>query len=157
MAAEHLVITVHGIRTFGEWQRRLEQLIKRESSDIEVAHFVYGYLPMLGFIIPFTRWLIVRRFRREVISYVRRSGFKKSTSWRIALEHILPQPMPIISTFFAGGWSNIDRPGADENGKRFEKAFLEKSWLQRKHQKRHLPHDPVAIRKSVGRPSERSP
>jgi hypothetical protein len=74
MEKRHLIITVHGIRTFGDWQRRLEQLIHAKSPDISVYHFVYGYFSMIGFIVPLTRWLVVRRFRRELISLVRRSN-----------------------------------------------------------------------------------
>ena len=71
---DHLVITVHGIRTFGDWQGRLEkEILAKSRSPITVHHFVYGYFSMMGFIIPFTRWLLVRRFKRELIDLVKRS------------------------------------------------------------------------------------
>ena len=65
---QHVVITVHGIRTFGAWQRRLERLIAPASKDVRFYHFEYGYFSLLAFIIPFTRWLVVRRFQRELRS-----------------------------------------------------------------------------------------
>jgi hypothetical protein len=30
---KHLVVTVHGIRTFGGWQERLERLLNEESGS----------------------------------------------------------------------------------------------------------------------------
>ena len=65
---QHVVITVHGIRTFGAWQRRLERLIAPASKDVRFYHFEYGYFSLLAFIIPLTRWLVVRRFQRELRS-----------------------------------------------------------------------------------------
>jgi hypothetical protein len=64
----HLVVTVHGIRTFGRWQERLEVLARRESaSEVEFANYKYGYFSIIAFIIPFFRWLVVRKFRRELL------------------------------------------------------------------------------------------
>lgn len=69
----HLVITVHGIRTFGDWQNRLKHQIDEHSQEsISVHHFVYGYFSMAAFIIPVTRWLLVGRFKRELIALARR-------------------------------------------------------------------------------------
>jgi CheY-like chemotaxis protein len=59
------IITVHGIRTFGSWQKRLEGLIGNQS-DITFYHFKYNYFSVLAFIFPLTRWIMVRRFRREL-------------------------------------------------------------------------------------------
>jgi hypothetical protein len=67
---KHVIITVHGIRTFGQWQRRFEKLFP--SSDLQFYHFEYGYFSLIAFIIPFTRWILVRRFRREIRTVVDR-------------------------------------------------------------------------------------
>lgn len=61
-----LVITVHGIRTFGHWQERLEQEIHEVDPHIQVIHYKYGYLSLVGFFIPPLRWLITRAFRRAL-------------------------------------------------------------------------------------------
>jgi hypothetical protein len=69
-----LVITVHGIRTFGNWQERLEALLKDAPTlddDIEVYHYKYGYFSALVFIFPPTRWVVTRRFRKELQLMVR--------------------------------------------------------------------------------------
>ncbi len=64
----HLVVTVHGIRTFGQWQERLEALVRGEANaEIEFANYKYGYFSVIAFIVPFFRWLVVRRFRVELI------------------------------------------------------------------------------------------
>src|SRR5882672_3785374 len=64
-----LIVTVHGIRTFGQWQERLEHLAKSSLGDdqIKVINYKYGYYSVIGFIIPFFRWLVVREFRNELI------------------------------------------------------------------------------------------
>ncbi|HZY87156.1 MAG TPA: hypothetical protein VFE78_20135, partial [Gemmataceae bacterium] len=65
-AARHLIITVHGIRTFGQWQERLEKLLPAEEG-LTVKHYHYGYFSVIAFILPFLRWLTTRRFRRELL------------------------------------------------------------------------------------------
>lgn len=66
----HLVITVHGIRTFGQWQERLEKLLKAEDPSVAVFHYKYGYFSVLAFMIPFLRWLVTRRFRRDILHQI---------------------------------------------------------------------------------------
>ena len=63
---KQLVISVHGIRTFGGWQERLEHLLRIHGTDrqLTVINYKFGYFSVLAFIIPFFRWLVVRRFRR---------------------------------------------------------------------------------------------
>lgn len=62
----HLVITVHGIRTFGQWQERLERML-REDPNVDVLNYKYGYFSVLAFLIPFLRWIVTRRFRNELL------------------------------------------------------------------------------------------
>lgn len=66
-AGEHLVITLHGIRTFGRWQERLGQLLHRRDPSIVTYHYKYGYFPLLKFLTPPLRWLAVRHFRRWLL------------------------------------------------------------------------------------------
>jgi WD40 repeat protein len=63
----HLVITLHGIRTFGGWQDRLQRLVKEADKDIEVRSYRYNYFSSIGFLFPPARWLVTRRFRKELI------------------------------------------------------------------------------------------
>src|SRR5208282_743058 len=68
---QHLVITVHGIRTFGDWQGRLKQLLLPDDgskrSGMRVVNYRYGYFSVIAFLIPFLRWLVARRFRQAVL------------------------------------------------------------------------------------------
>src|SRR4051812_17232591 len=61
-----LLVTIHGIRTFGAWQRRLENLISTSDLNINVHHFRFGYFSFLAFYVPLLRRLVVRRFSREL-------------------------------------------------------------------------------------------
>ncbi|SEH40204.1 tetratricopeptide repeat protein [Tardiphaga sp. OK245] len=71
VAAKRLIITVHGIRTFGNWQERLEQILspEPENDDIFFVHYKYGYFSVLAFLIPPLRWLVVRNFRQELVHW----------------------------------------------------------------------------------------
>ncbi|WP_281848687.1 hypothetical protein [Dyella sp. GSA-30] len=63
---EHIVVTVHGIRTFGQWQQRLSKLIRKQDGNIRCQAFVYGYFSIFAFLVPPLRWLVTRRFRRHL-------------------------------------------------------------------------------------------
>lgn len=67
---EHLIISVHGIRTFGDWQNRLTTLVQAKNENIELQNYQYGYFSVFAFIFPLTRWLVVRRFRRELLRQI---------------------------------------------------------------------------------------
>jgi tetratricopeptide (TPR) repeat protein len=64
-----LIITVHGIRTHGFWQERLERLLFARKRPFE-THFInykFGYFSAISFLIPIARNLVARRFRNEFI------------------------------------------------------------------------------------------
>jgi WD40 repeat protein len=69
---KHLVITVHGIRTFGDWQERLEDLLVRQTAgrDVTIEHYKFGYFSVIAFVVPLLRWLVVRRFRRYFLQRI---------------------------------------------------------------------------------------
>jgi hypothetical protein len=66
MEARRLVVTVHGIRTFGDWQERIEGMLldHPNGSDVEVINYKFGYFSIVAFTVPFLRWLVVRRFSK---------------------------------------------------------------------------------------------
>jgi hypothetical protein len=70
---KHIIITVHGIRTFGQWQNKFLNLIEDHSPHINVFNYTYGYFSVLAFLIPPLRWLIVKNFRRELLSICEKS------------------------------------------------------------------------------------
>lgn len=68
VAPRHVLITVHGIRTFGGWQSRLAQLVREVEPNCEVRNFKFNYFNALAFWFPPTRWLVVRSFARALDS-----------------------------------------------------------------------------------------
>ena len=68
----HIVVTVHAIRTYGEWQGRLEELVAERLRDSPptarplFCHYRYGFFSLLAFYFAPTRWLQVRRFRTDL-------------------------------------------------------------------------------------------
>ena len=81
---KHIAVAAHGIRTHGGWQKRLENLLQQAGPEIEVYHFSYGCFSFLAFLVPFLRWLIIRRFRRELRDLFARTSPPASTSWPTA-------------------------------------------------------------------------
>ncbi len=62
-----LVVTLHGIRTFGGWQERLADLLKGKEGNYEVLTYRFGWFSVFRFLFPFSRWLVTRRFRQWLI------------------------------------------------------------------------------------------
>jgi hypothetical protein len=62
-----LIITVHGIRTFGQWQERLERLITLKDPGIQFENYHYGYFSVISFLVPVFRWFATRRFRKHLL------------------------------------------------------------------------------------------
>jgi hypothetical protein len=59
-----VLVTVHGIRTFGQWQERLGDLLRTSGFEGRVFHFKYGYFSSLAFLMPPLRFFMIRRFCR---------------------------------------------------------------------------------------------
>jgi WD40 repeat protein len=65
-----LVITVHGIRTFGQWQERLQTLAKVAASthgdEVTFKHKHFGYFSVFKFLNPLARRAEAQRFISEL-------------------------------------------------------------------------------------------
>jgi len=59
------IITVHGIRTFGEWQLRLKRLVESNVGKVKFNSYRYGYFSTLSFLVPFLRRAEVERLSRH--------------------------------------------------------------------------------------------
>lgn len=70
-AGPDLVVTVHGIRTFGGWQNRLAALLRQARPGVRISTYGYGYFSAIAFAIPFLRWIEVRRFRSRLLQMFR--------------------------------------------------------------------------------------
>jgi hypothetical protein len=66
-----ILVTVHGIRTFGQWQDRLRKLTLAANPDMLVENYGYGYFSVIAFVIPLFRWLAVRSFRNNLKALMR--------------------------------------------------------------------------------------
>jgi WD40 repeat protein len=67
-AKQRLLITVHGIRTFGAWQGALKTKAEDDfGGAVEVCNYRYGFYSLVAFLIPFTRWIATRRFRKQLL------------------------------------------------------------------------------------------
>lgn len=64
-------LSVHGIRTFGQWQQDLKKIVESYVRAIKFEHYKYGYFTVVSFFIPFLRNLQVKKFRlalQEIIN-----------------------------------------------------------------------------------------
>ncbi|TDR54320.1 response regulator receiver domain-containing protein [Halomonas ventosae] len=50
-----VVVTVHGIRTFGSWQDRLKRLINSHVGFVDYNSYKYGFFSLFSFCVPFLR------------------------------------------------------------------------------------------------------
>jgi WD40 repeat protein len=62
----HIVVTAHGIRTFGAWQKRLKSLLETAEPGIIVLNYNFGFFSIFAFLFPPLRWLATRKFRHEL-------------------------------------------------------------------------------------------
>lgn len=67
----HLVVTVHGIRTYGNWQSDLKRLLEEAEPGIVVRNYQYGYFSAIAFLVPVLRWVVARRFREFLVHELR--------------------------------------------------------------------------------------
>ena len=72
--SRHLVVTVHGIRTFGHWQERLESALadaaRTVGQSVNVVNYKFGYFSAFALLSITLRFLAVRRFQRELLALV---------------------------------------------------------------------------------------
>lgn len=54
-SANKLLITIHGIRTYGKWQELLKRKMEEYSKDFKSCEIKYGYFDLLSFSIPLLR------------------------------------------------------------------------------------------------------
>jgi hypothetical protein len=67
----HLVITVHGIRTYGNWQDELKKVLVEAEPGVAVRMYRYGFFSSLAFLIPPLRWIVARQFQKFFAEEVR--------------------------------------------------------------------------------------
>ncbi|SDM54883.1 response regulator [Polaromonas sp. JS666] len=68
--AKATLISVHGIRTFGQWQVRLRNLVEKNTDQVNFHTYKFGYFSSLLFLIPIARTYQVRRLRDRLESAI---------------------------------------------------------------------------------------
>lgn len=76
-AKDVCAVTVHGIRTFGHWQSRLESMVKNRAAFVEFKSYKYGYFTIFSFFIPYFQRKQVLKLTRHLKQLFLESGQKK--------------------------------------------------------------------------------
>lgn len=62
------IITIHGIRTFGGWQKRLQLIVNRTCGDIPCHSYKYGVFSLVAFFFPALRNRETKRLTKHLQS-----------------------------------------------------------------------------------------
>jgi len=109
---DHLLVTIHGIRTFGGWQEQLGEMLEAEDHATLAIHYKFGYFSSIAFLIPFVRYLVVRRFAKALKTYYKRRTWRRvdivahSFGTYIAVKallHLKPEDRPRVHTLILAG------------------------------------------------------
>lgn len=128
-AGDTVVFSIHGIRTFGEWQSRLERLVEAETDEVSFYTYKYGYFSSIAFLFPPARRREVHRLELRIHNLLRNQPkrivvFAHSFGTYLAVEAIKNNahqlPAGVELTVVLGGsvlpenydWSEIRKNGA---------------------------------------------
>ena len=67
VSTKRVLVSIHGIRTFGQWQERLNEIVHTRAPDTEIETYKYGYFNVFAFSVPLLRHLATRAFRRHLM------------------------------------------------------------------------------------------
>lgn len=59
-------LSVHGIRTRGEWQQKLKKIVESNTDNVSFESYKYGYFTIISFMIPFMRQFKVNDFYKKL-------------------------------------------------------------------------------------------
>jgi len=74
---DRLLITVHGIRTYGKWQASLQRAMRTTSREFDFVDVKYGFFDLLSFSIPLLRLRKAREAALQLINAINNSSEKK--------------------------------------------------------------------------------
>ncbi len=60
------LITIHGIRTFGEWQSNLESIVKNNANNVYTCNITFGFFSLFSFLIPSLRNYITSILSKKI-------------------------------------------------------------------------------------------
>lgn len=74
---EVALVTIHGIRTFGEWQERVFNLLYEKNNNVSRLNYEYGYFSSLSFLIPPLRKKAVDNLYKQLVEWLSEHDAKK--------------------------------------------------------------------------------
>lgn len=74
---DKLLITIHGIRTFGQWQKKLQELLCTKTLTFDFSTIKYGFFQLFIMYIPFLRDMAIVEAKKTLIDLINNSQEKK--------------------------------------------------------------------------------
>ena len=108
-----IVVTLHGIRTRGQWQKQITPYLARHG--LIPYHLDYGFFGVLSFVLPWTRANRVQWLRSELRDLMDRTGAKR---------------VSVIAHSF-GTWLALEALEAENGNLRFDRVVLTGSIVRR--------------------------
>ena len=108
-----IVVTLHGIRTHGQWQKQITPYLARYG--LIPYHLDYGFFGVLSFVLPWTRARRVQWLRGELRDLMDRTGAKR---------------VSVIAHSF-GTWLALEVLEAENGNLRFDRVVLTGSIVRR--------------------------
>ncbi|MGR5131171.1 hypothetical protein [Vibrio alfacsensis] len=63
---ENIILSVHGIRTLGKWQDKLEKSINSSEGDFKVINYKYNYFSAFQLLVPMLRKKVINKLSKEL-------------------------------------------------------------------------------------------
>lgn len=73
---DKLLITVHGIRTYGKWQKSLGDSLEAFSRDFKCVEMKYEFFDLVSFAIPYLRERRAERIAKQMVSVLNKHSDK---------------------------------------------------------------------------------
>ena len=73
---EKVILSVHGIRTYGAWQSRLRSWIEESFPGWGVLDYKYGFFTIPSFFLPWARLIEIKKFKSHLLKLMEAEGAK---------------------------------------------------------------------------------
>ncbi|MFA7090717.1 MAG: response regulator [Arcobacteraceae bacterium] len=77
LSTDKLLLSFHGIRTFGLWQDKLEELVKRKANNFAFEQLKYNYFTLFFFFIPYIRKRVIKELKKDFERILSQNSDKK--------------------------------------------------------------------------------
>lgn len=79
LTQDNILITVHGIRTYGQWQNSLSKEVKKFTRSFEFIEIKYGFFDLISFTIPFLRKRKINEIAKRLKLKISENSSKNTT------------------------------------------------------------------------------